>query len=119
MLDPSLDSIEEFSEAAPLQLAPQPHGGKDAYSDDVFTYYSTAPKLSNGMVLLGETGKMVPVSSIRFADVDASASDSISVSLLGVAGENVVVAYLAKGSKSVAKKSCTMSAEGTCALVLK
>ena len=119
LLDPSLDSIEEFSEAAPLQLAPQPHGGKDAYSDDVFTYYSTAPKLSNGMVLLGETGKMVPVSSIRFADVDASASDSISVSLLGAAGENVAVAYLAKGSKSVAKKSCTMSADGKCTLMLK
>ena len=86
---------------------------------NVFTYYNTAPKLSNGMVLLGETGKMVPVSSVRFADVDASASDSISVSLLGAAGENVAVAYLAKGSKTPAKKSCTMSAEGTCALVLK
>ena len=71
------------------------------------------------MTLLGELGKMVPVSSVRFADVDDSASDSLSVSLLGAAGEEVEVAYLAEGSKSVAKKSCTMSAEGTGSLVLK
>lgn len=71
------------------------------------------------MVLLGEVGKMVPVSSIRFATIDASSSDSIRVNLLGAVGEVVDVAFLAKASSRASSKRCTLSADGKCTLVLK
>ena len=101
----------------PLEAAGGPK--PKPYGEQIWELIYTAPTLANGMTLLGELEKMVPVSSVRFADVDDSAKDSLSVSLLGAAGEEVEVGYLAKGSKSVAQKSCTMSAEGKCTLMLK
>jgi hypothetical protein len=73
------------------------------------------------MVLLGEVNKMVPVSRVRFANIDASVSGSTTVDLLGAAGETVVVAFTRSGAqdRSVAKTSCTLSDVGKCSLVLK
>eukprot|EP01052_Picozoa_sp_SAG31_P006741 SAG31_NODE_313_length_17858_cov_34.811307_7_plen_72_part_00 len=71
------------------------------------------------MVLLGEVGKMVPVSAMRFASIDGHASDSTKVEMTGAVGETVEIVFMTKGATSAKKTSCKVGPDGNCSLLLK
>ena len=50
-----------------------------------------APVQSNGWILTGEVGKIVPVSNARISSVEAMAAGGLKVGLKGAAGEVVAM----------------------------
>ena len=97
------------------------------YGDFAVIY--TAPTLPNGFVLLGEVGKMVPVSRVRFVQVAAAPGTKVvTVLLKGTPSEIVEVSYilppaisnatvrqaveLSSGS-SITTKMCAITTDGT------
>lgn len=78
-----------------------------------WTYVILAPVLSNGMVLLGETAKYVPVADRRIGKVRVR-PDALLVDLAGAAGETVVLrAWDARAAAFLADASVTLDAAGT------
>jgi hypothetical protein len=129
-VDPAALVIEAFDEAHPLNIPATTPAEFDAsvvrvratpkpYGEQIWELLYTAPALPNGMVLLGEVDKMVPVSTMRFVSIDATASDNTKVMLVGVKGEVVEIAFLKHASGTPTKSSCTISTNGECSLVLK
>jgi hypothetical protein len=87
-------TLSEFSESEPLSI---PAGASADYNDGMFTYLNTVPTLDNGMVLVGELSKQVPVSRQRIATISAAAgSKTIELGVLGAPGETVEMSYLEK-----------------------
>jgi hypothetical protein len=129
-VEPAALAVEAFDEAHPLSIPattkPEPRGSvvgvaatPRPYGEQIWELLYTAPALPNGMILLGEVNKMVPVSTMRFVSIDATASDSTKVNMVGVKGEVVEIAFLVHAGGTPAKSSCTMSTVGECSLVLK
>jgi hypothetical protein len=129
-VEPAALAVEAFDEAHPLSIpattpaeargsvvgvaaTPQPYG------EQIWELLYTAPALANGMIMLGEVNKMVPVSTMRFVSIDATASDSTKVNMVGAKGEVVEIAFLVHAGGTPTKSSCTMSSDGECTLVLK
>jgi hypothetical protein len=78
-----------------------------------YDYFVLAPVLSNGLALIGEPAKYVTMADKRFTSVKADA-DSISVTLSGVPGEQVVLlAYDTKTSILLPKVTVTIGIDGT------
>jgi hypothetical protein len=76
-------------------------------------YLVLAPVLSNGMALLGETGKFVTVADRRFTDISPQ-EDAIAVTLSGVPGEVVTLrAYDADGKKLLDPVAVTIDGDGS------
>jgi len=68
--------------------------------NDAF-YYMICPRLGNGMVVIGEADKMVPLSSVRFTQI-TFAEGRLTIKLKGVPGEAVNVSVYSDGDpKSV------------------
>jgi len=99
--------------------------------EDNFTVWYMSPILSNKMVVLGETGKWVPMSQQRVSEFEVSAT-SIVIGLVGGAGEMVYIDWgmpmsilpsgLASASSvgdyMVMTAKCMLDAEGTAKLLL-
>ena len=111
--------------AESLPFGPQPlripATGTD-YGDFAVLY--TAPTLPNGFVLLGEVGKMVPVSSVRFSGVAAAPlASEMTVSVKGAPSEVVEISYIlptahanarqAVHAGSIVTTRCTVGTDGT------
>lgn len=74
-----------------------------------FQLWSLAPLLANGWALLGEPSKWVSVSGKRFRDLEFDSTGdetSASVTVIGVEGENVEVAWFGPVGRSVV--TCTI-----------
>lgn len=131
-VEPATLAIEAFDEAHPLSIpATTPESSAESrgtvvgvvatpkpYGEQIWELLYTAPTLPNGMILLGEVNKMVPVSTMRFVSIDATASDSTKVNMVGAKGEVVEIAFLVHAGATPTKSSCTMSIGGECSLVL-
>lgn len=89
------------------------------YGEEIWELLYTAPTLPNGMILLGEVNKMVPVSTVRFVNIDANASDSTKVDVVGAPTEVVKAAFLIKAGSVAKTASCTVSSDGKCSMTLK
>ena len=85
----------------------------------------TAPVLSNGWVLLGETSKFLVVAPDRFSDIDVRGAE-LSVTVSGASREHVTVELLAPqalartqlgpSSMETLKVDCLLSAAGSAKL---
>jgi hypothetical protein len=110
--------------AAPVALAPggtftiatgtgQPSAPSNAHP---IRYHVAAPVLPGGWVLLGEGGKVVPLSAQRFSDLSAAAA-GFSVTVAGSAGEATgVPVWVAAPGKGVAAVTCPSVAGGSAVL---
>lgn len=77
-----------------------------------WTYVVLAPVLSNGLVLLGETAKYVPVADRRVGKVRVR-PDTLHVDLVGAPGETVVLrAWDARAGAFLADASVTLDGTG-------
>lgn len=71
------------------------------------------------MTLIGELAKMVPVSKMRIASINApTGSKTIELSLIGAPGEVVSMSYIVKDCMDITSASATIGADGTAALSL-
>eukprot|EP00041_Stephanoeca_diplocostata_P022195 m.526845 g.526845 ORF g.526845 m.526845 type:complete len:426 (-) comp22006_c0_seq4:232-1509(-) len=95
-------SLKEFSATSPMRLAPC------LYTDFGVTY--AAPVLGNGMAILGEMAKWVPLSPIRFRAIDEGAGGAVTITLAGAPNEVVHVATYHSGA--ITDTVCTLNADG-------
>jgi len=105
----SLPQLTPFDANTPLVLSP------NAVRES-FTVYYVSPRLSNGLVMIGEVSKWVPVSRGRVAWMQVEDA-GVRLGLIGGAGEVVTWWWgLADGStKSV---ECTLDGEGRATLTI-
>jgi len=102
--------LEPFSSTSPIQF--------DASNLTLpeIQYQIVTPIFANGIVLLGELSKFVPVSPQRIANIITNAH-MISLSLLGTANESISMSFVQMGSPSAAEKVetvvCTIGMTGT------
>lgn len=75
-----------------------------------FNYWTVAPVLKNGWVILGEITKWVSMSAARFTSIDV-AQDSLKLELAGATGEEVQIAFLKPASKSPTVVKCTFASQ--------
>ena len=78
-----------------------------------FQLHAVAPVLPNGWALLGEPDKWVPVSNVRFRDLTydsdgGGGANSASVTVIGVEGEKVSVAWLAPDATAPTVVECAI-----------
>lgn len=77
-----------------------------------------APVWAGGIVLLGEQGKLVPLSAYRFSVVAPTPSGGLRVGLRGAPGEDVTLLWGVAPSFPLRAISCTMGANGTATVEL-
>jgi hypothetical protein len=107
--------LSVFSKASPLHIPAQPG---NEYGQ--FNLLLTAPSLPNGFTLLGETSKVVGVSTMRVASIRAEpGSTAVELRLLGKPGEKVEMSYTKKASMEVTSASVIIGSGGTATLNLK
>ena len=108
----SLPTLTPFSRASPLSLSPNP-------VKDGFTVWYASPVLANGMVMVGETGKWVPVSRGRVAWM-AEEEDAVVLGLMGGAMEAVTWTWAMPmdGKWMVMAVTCKLNEEGRARLVI-
>ena len=99
----SLPQLIPFDAATPLTLSPNA-------ARESFTVYYLAPRLSNGLVMLGEVGKWVPISRGRVAWMQVE-DVGVRLGLIGGAGE-VVTWWWALEDGSTRSKDFVLDAEG-------
>ena len=99
------EAARPFSASAPLQLTAQMEGFNSTTGSCRsptrtacgYALHHAASRFDNGMALLGELGKVVPVSRDRISSVssvsDGSGGGSVTVRLRGVPGEPVTMAF--------------------------
>ena len=74
--------------------------------------FVAAPVLSNGWAVLGETTKIVPVSSQRISSISANSDGAaVVVELIGANGENVQMGFMSADGKVVVLH-CTLGLTG-------
>ena len=84
-----------------------------------FELHAIAPLASNGWVLLGETGKFVPVSAQRLASVTALPGGGFELELLGAPSEVVRMgAADVRGGSAPVYAETAMGADGSARLLL-
>jgi hypothetical protein len=105
------NTITSFDSTHPLPLK--------ACGTSDFQLYHTAPILSNGWALLGETGKINPLSDQRFSSITVTSS-SVSTVLRGVSGESISVSAAQEtgGSWKATAYPCTIPSSGTATLTI-
>lgn len=87
------------------------------YNDESWDLIYTAPTFPNGMTVLGEVDKMVPVSQQRISNISFTQS-GVAITLRGTAGENVTFHYLVPGATKSRLAHCVIAAEGVGELTL-
>jgi hypothetical protein len=78
-----------------------------------FQYWSLAPILSDGWVLLGELNKVLPVSETRFTELITTDGAIHVVYLTGVPGERVTITAYDTNTGNTEVHNCTISSTGT------
>ena len=109
----SLPALAPFDRASPLPLNPNP-------LKDTFTVFYMAPVLANGLVMLGETSKWVPVSHGRVPWMTVG-EESVVLGLIGGPMEQVTWSWAMPESGSdwmVMHVTCTLNEEGRAKLTL-
>jgi hypothetical protein len=109
----SLPKVSVLSSSSPLPLAPSAFRAS-------FTLHYASPVLSNGLVLLGETSKWVPVSKGRVAWY-SEGQQGVVLGLMGGNGESVTWSWAmgdGKGGWMVMDTKCVLNAEGRAKLTL-
>ena len=107
----SLPAVRPLSRSSPLPLAP-------AVSRAAFTLHYASPVLSNGLVLLGETSKWVPVSRQRLTWY-SEGQQGVVLGLQGGAAEEVKWSWAMPqqgGGWMVMATACTLNEEGRAVL---
>jgi hypothetical protein len=107
----SLPAVNVLSRTSPLPLAP-------AAARAAFTLHYASPVLSNGLVLLGETSKWVPVSRQRLAWY-SEGQQGVVLGLQGGAAEAVTWSWampMQGGEWMVMNTACTLNDEGRASL---
>jgi len=98
--------LQHFSEQSPISLPPS------SFSRD-FTYWVVSPQFSNGLVLLGEIGKIVPISPQRITSISTSTKTDTILTISGAPQEEVVMYYVMEGDvENVRKVSCMINEGG-------
>ena len=87
----------------PFNLALAPHVAAVAH---------VAPVWPGGIALLGEQGKLVPLSAYRFASVASTGQGTLSVGLRGAPNEAVVLVYVLAPTFARQTVSVTLSSAG-------
>ena len=105
----SLPQLTPFDATTPLRLAATP-------ARESFTLYYTAPRLSNGLVMLGEVSKWVPVSRGRVAWLQEDEAE-VRLGLIGGAGE-LVTWWWATPAGSTRSVDITLNGEGRATLTI-
>jgi len=81
-----------------------------------FQLYHTTPILANGWALLGETGKLNPISDQRIGSITA-ASDGVTLVLHGTSAESVSISAADQSAGwKVTTYPCTLPSSGTATL---
>lgn len=62
------------------------------YDNSIFALWYSAPLLPNGMAVLGEVAKAVPVSGERITSIEPTVTNGTTIELIGSQGEEVTVA---------------------------
>ena len=79
----------------------------------VYQYWLLAPiDPASGMALLGELGKVVPLSAQR-VPVVASSAAGLRAEIIGVPGERVLITAVGTKTMAVVDTACTIGADGT------
>ncbi|MDP8225588.1 MAG: hypothetical protein P9L99_19670 [Candidatus Lernaella stagnicola] len=77
-----------------------------------FTHLILAPVLTNGLALLGETDKFVPLADKRFTKIEAL-HDAIAVTVAGVPGERVTLRWFdARSGRLYGPRTIVVNDEG-------
>ena len=88
------------------------------YDNTIFALWYSAPLLSNGMAVLGEIAKAIPVSSQRFASIAETTTEGgskgLTIGLIGSEGEVVTIAVWT--GAAVEAKTATIGSDGTATL---
>ncbi|MBM4397894.1 MAG: hypothetical protein FJ087_19690 [Deltaproteobacteria bacterium] len=78
-----------------------------------WSYVVLAPVLSNGLAVIGETDRLVPMADRRFAQVSPDGADAVRVRVAGVPGEAVrVVVHDAGAGATLPPGTATIGATG-------
>jgi hypothetical protein len=85
----SLIDVHDFDDDHPLQMNP---GSFITGSGTPINYYVIAPVLDNGIVVLGELLKFVPIAEQRMLSITTVATQVV-VRLAGVKGEKVAIGF--------------------------
>lgn len=101
-------AIKIFNTNNPLLFTPDSNSDNGLYP---IQYYTIAPVLSNGMILLGETRKLVPISSQRIKDLKISSTQLI-VTVSGVAGEDIEFGVIISFGDNPTYLSCVVPSSG-------
>jgi hypothetical protein len=110
--DASTLVVQPFSAASPIALVPC--GEVD------FALWHTAPVFDNGLALLGDLTKFVPMSPARVSDV-AFDGAAVTLALVGEPGEAVPMTYApsaGSGSMATATATCVLGGSGKATLTL-
>ena len=105
----SLPLLVPFDAATPLVLAP------NAVRES-FTVYYLSPRLWNGLVMLGEVSKWVPVSRGRVAWMQED-EEEVRLGLIGAEGE-VVTWWWGLEDGTTRSVDCTLNGEGRATLTI-
>ena len=85
------------------------------YDNSIFALWYSAPLLGNGMAVLGEFAKAVPVSGMRISSIRETTADGggngVDVDLIGSQGEEVTIAVWT--GSAVETKTATIGSDGT------
>ncbi|NLH49639.1 MAG: hypothetical protein GX444_13710 [Myxococcales bacterium] len=78
-----------------------------------FNHFLLAPILENGMALLGETDKFVPLADKRFTEIKTE-PDALEITLAGQPGEVVTLrAFDARAGRIIGPRNFTIGTDGT------
>jgi len=121
----STANLQPFDPSNPVVLTPNT-------KEDDFTVFYFSPILSNGLIILGETGKWVPISHQRITNFYVG-SKSVILDLIGATGEMVNIDWAMPnsmvmsetesrekgvGDYMVMTAKCTLDVEGSKRLII-
>ena len=108
-------SVAPFDAAHPIVLSAHPSSGVGKRNESLYAaqYHLVAPVLANGWIMLGEAGKLVPVSRNRIASL-VERADGVDVDVVGSEGEQVAFTFVdtAGAAADPVVVSCTLPAAG-------
>ena len=105
----SLPELILFDSTTPLLLSPNP-------ARESFTVYYLSPRLSNGLVMIGEVSTWVPISRGRVAWMQIEETE-VHLGLIGAAAE-VVTWWWGVEDGSTRSVNCTLNGEGRATLTI-
>lgn len=103
-LDPSTLKTQAFSESSPIEVTS---------TGLSFDLWHVSPVQSNGIAVLGDMSKWVPVAATRTESITVDGS-KINVEVLGESGEKVTIYFAKSDGTSPTSASCIVGSDGSC-----